>query len=186
MSPISNTGDIAEFTTSEPLMSLQSRATLLNKTVARDVFGIPELYPPQLAVLNRLAMMKFKSFPLHPSSILFVHPTRGGISLVRDVRSLLIRGVPLMVVHVLSIGADLSAKVMQRASQRCGRIISIHLDEIQNITDAGRIIDSIKSLPNNTQKTVMIFASPQAQINKSHWKKFVDRLIEKKTAFHSS
>ena len=70
-------------------MSLQSRATLLNKTVARDVFGIPDLYPHQLFVLTRLAMMKFKSSPLKPSSILFVHPTGGGKSLVRDLHSVL-------------------------------------------------------------------------------------------------
>ena len=81
---------------------------------------------------------------------------------------------------MLSIGADLSAKVMQRASQTCGRIISIHLDEIQNSTDAGRIIASIEQLKKNTQKTVMLFASPQALIDKLHWRKFVDRLIDKK------
>ena len=152
----------------------------MNKTVERDVFGIPEPYPPQLAILNRLAMMKFKSSPLNPSSILFVHPTGGEKSLVRDVHSVLIRGVSLTVVSVLSIGADISAKVRQRASRRHGRIISIHLDEIQKSTDAGRIIESIEKLKNNTQKTVMLFASPQALIDKLHWRKFVDRLIDKK------
>jgi len=57
----------------------------------------------------------------------------------------------------LSIGTDLSAKVRQRAFQGCEKIILIHLDEIQNITDALRIIGLIESLPKNTQKIVMIF-----------------------------
>ena len=75
----------------------------MNKIVARYVFSINELYPPQLAVLARLAMMKFKASPLHPSSILFVHPTGGGKSLVRDIHSVLFRGVSLTVVPVFSV-----------------------------------------------------------------------------------
>ena len=157
---------------------LESRAVRLNKKVARDVFAINQLHPPQIDVLTRLAMMKFKASLLKPSSILFVHPTGGGKSLVRDVHSVLFRGVSLTVVPVLSLGADLSEKVRQKASQGCGRVISIHLDEIQNSVDALEIIESIESLPNNTQKTIMLFASPQALIDKLHWKRFVNRLIK--------
>ena len=96
-------------------------------------------------------MMKCKSSPLNPSSILFVYSTSGRKSLARDVHSVLFRGVSLTVLPVLSLVADLSAKVRQKASQGRGRVISIHLDDIQNATDAGKIIESVEVLPNNTQ-----------------------------------
>ena len=55
----------------------------------------------------------------------------------------------------------------------------IYLDEIQNTTDADRTIDSIEALPNNTQKTVILFES-QVLIDKLYWRRFVDQLIKKK------
>ena len=94
-----------------PQSQLESRAESLSRLVARDVFGIPMLYPPHVVVLKRLAMMKFRDSPLKPSSLIFVHPTGGGKSLVRDVHSVLFRGVSLTIVPVLSLGADLSIKV---------------------------------------------------------------------------
>ena len=97
---------------------------------------------------------------------------------MRDVHWILFRGVSLTVVPVLSLGADLSEKVRQKASQGCGRVISIHLDEIQHSVDASKIIESIESLPDNTQKTIMLFASPQVLIDKLHWKRFMNRLIK--------
>ena len=159
---------------------LQSRAKRLSGMVASNVFGINPLYPAQLDVLSRLALMKFKDSPLKPSSVLFVHPTGGGKSLVRDVHSVLFRGVSLTIVPVLALGVDLSGKVREKASQGCGRVVSIHLDEIRNITDAEEIIDSVGKLSLDTQKTIMLFASPQALIDKPYWKRFVRDLIDKK------
>ena len=56
--------------------------------------------------------------------------------LVRDVHPTLFRGVSLTIVPVLSLGADFSLKVRHKASQGCGRVVSIHLNEMQNIVDA--------------------------------------------------
>ena len=112
--------------------------------------------------------MKFKASPLKPSSLLFVHPTGGGKSLVRDVHSTLFRGVSLNIVPVLSLGADLSLKVREKASQGCGCVVSIHLDEIQNKQDAERIIHSVEALPIATKKTIMLFASPQVLVDKPY------------------
>ena len=158
---------------------LESRAERLSRLVARNVFGIPMLYPPQVLVLKRLAMMKFRDSPMKPSSLLFVHPTGGGKSLVRDVHSVLFRGMSLTIVPVLSLGADSSIKVRQKASQGCGRVVSVYLDEVQNANDAEQIIDSIESLSLDTQKTIMLFASPQALIDKPYWKIFIHGLIKK-------
>ena len=77
---VSNTTAVGE-------SSLHTRAERLSRLVARNVFSIPTLYPAQIAALTRLAMMKFRNSPLKPSSVLFVHPTGGCKSLVRDVHS---------------------------------------------------------------------------------------------------
>ena len=131
---------------------LHSRAVFLSRLVAQHIFGIATLYPPQVDVLAHLALMKLKASPLRPSSVLFVYPTGGGKLLVRDVHSTLFRGVTLTIVPVLSLGAYLSLKVRQKTSQSCGRVLSIHLDKIQNVVDAKQMIDSVKALPIDTKK----------------------------------
>ena len=80
--------------------------------------------------------MKFKDSKFKPSSVLFIHLTGWGESLVRDIHSVLFRGVSLAIVPVLFLGADLCQKVRQKVSQGCGWVVSIHLDEIHNVNDA--------------------------------------------------
>ena len=82
-------------------LRLELRARSLSQTVASDVFGINPTYPAQLDVLAQLAMMKFKLSSNKPLPLLFVHPTGGGKSLVRDVHSVLFWGVSLTIVPVL-------------------------------------------------------------------------------------
>ena len=149
---------------------LESRARILSQTVAMNVFGIDPLYPAQLEVLVRLAMMDFRSSSFECSP-LFVHLTGGGKLLVRDVHSVLFRGVILTIVPVLYLGADLVDKVRQKLSQACGQIISIHLDEITTKVDATSIIESTLALSNDTKKTVMLFSSSQAVVDRFYWKK---------------
>jgi len=159
---------------------LKSRARILSQTVAKDVFGISPLYPAQLDVLAQLAMMQFKLSSCKPSPLLFVHQTGGGKSLVRDVYSVLFRGVSLTIVPVLFLGADLTVKVRDKVSQARGRVISIHLDEITDERDASSIVRSTLALLNDTKKTIMLFASPQTIIDKPYWKRFIRLLVEKK------
>ena len=119
-------------------------------------FSIPELYPPQVEVSTRLAMMKFKLSPLNPSSILFLHPTGGVKYLVRDAHSVLFRGVSLMVVPVLSLGVNLSEKVRQKVSQGCERVILIHISSIYFWTSLNTIIfDNMGEL--GEQKYLYVF-----------------------------
>ena len=70
--------------------------------------------------LTRLALMKFKDSQFKPLSVLFIHPTGVGKSLLRDVHSVLFRGVSSTIVPVLSLGADLCQKVRQKESQGYG------------------------------------------------------------------
>ena len=74
----------------------------------------------------------------------------------------------MTIVPVLSLGADLAVKVRDKASQGCGRVISIHLDEIADERDTSLIIRSTLALPNNRKTNIMLFASPQANIEKSY------------------
>ena len=90
---------------------LQSRAERLSRLVARNIFSTPTLYPEQVDVLIRLALMQFKDSPIKPPFILFVHLTGGGKLLVRDVHSVLFPGISLTIVPVLSLGTDLSLNV---------------------------------------------------------------------------
>ena len=158
---------------------MEGHARRLSAIVARDVFNTPELYPDQLRVLERLAMMKFKLSSIHPAPILFVQPTGGGKSMVRDVHSVISRGISLTIVPVLSLGADQRKKVIDKANQSCGRIISIHIDEITNTVSAIDIIKNILLLPDDTKKTILLFASPQAIVDKPHWKQFLKELIKR-------
>ena len=68
----------------------------------------------------------------------------------------------------------------QKSSQGCGRVLSIHLDEVQKVVDTKRVIDSVEALPIDTKKTIMMFASPQAFVDMPYWKRFVAGLINKK------
>ena len=132
---------------------LQTRVRILSQIFAKDVFCISSLYPAQLNVLEILTMMQFKlSTPL-----LFVRPTGGGKSLVRDVYSVLFRGVSLTIVPVLSLGSDLAVNVWDKSSHStCGCVISIHLEEITNESDVSSIIRSTLALPNDKKDSYVV------------------------------
>jgi len=92
----------------------------------------------------------------------------------------LFRGVSLTIVRVLSLCADLSNKVREKASQACGWVISIHLNEIKDRAAVKYIVDSMLVLPLATRKPVTSFTSRKALVDKPHWKLFVTALIFKK------
>ena len=90
---------------------LSAKARSLSNTVATNVFNVPSLYDAQADVLERLALMRFTKSPIKPSSVLLIHPTGGGKLLVRDIRSILHRGVSLTIVPRLSLGSDQKCKI---------------------------------------------------------------------------
>ena len=99
---------------------LSAKARSLSNTVATNVFNVPSLYDAQADVLERLALMRFTKSPIKPSSVLLIHPTGGGKSLVRDVYSVLFRGVTLTIVPILSLGSDQKVKLKKKAQQSHG------------------------------------------------------------------
>ena len=67
--------------------------------------------------------------------------------------------------------------MIDTVNQSCGWIISIRLDEIKNKNAAAEIIKKTLSLPDNTKKTIFLFASPKAIVDKPYWKHFFKALI---------
>ena len=117
--------------------------------------------------------MRFTTSDIKPSSLLFIHPTGGGKSLVRDVYSVIFRGVSLCIVPILSLGSDQKVKINIKANQNYGRIIPIHIDEIRDVTQALAFIKEILGLPIDTTKTIILFASPQSITSKPYWEIFI-------------
>ena len=100
--------------------------------VARDVFGINQLYQQQLDVLVRLFLIQSANSTYISGPVFFVKPTGGGKSLVRDIHGVVVRGITLTIVPLLSLGADQAQKLRTNAIQNCGDILTYHLDEIKN------------------------------------------------------
>ena len=96
--------------------------------------------------------MKFKLSSIKHAPVLFVKPYGDGKLLVRDVHSTLCQGVSLTIVPILSLSADQRKKVTDKANQSCGRIISIHLDEIKDRNIANEIIQIALLLPRGYKK----------------------------------
>lgn len=100
--------------------------------------------------------------------------------MVHDVQSFLSRGVSLIEVPGVSISADQQQKVINRSSQSCGQIISIHLDEIKNTASMDEIIKRTLVLPKDAQESNLLFASPQAIVDKPRWKQFLKDFLTRK------
>ena len=125
-------------------------------------------------------MMTYKLLSINTALILFIQPTGGGKLLVCDVHSVLCCGVLLTIVPVLSLGADQRKKVIDKASQSRGCIISIHLDDIKNPDAVNEIIKCTLLLRDETQNTVLLFASLQVIVYKLYWKIFLKDLLTQK------
>ena len=140
---------------------LVHKAQQLISIVASDVFVISILYSEQMDVLAKLVLMKFRESSAVPAPLLFIKATGGGKLLVRNIHLVMFRGVSVTIIPLLTLGADQMSKISTKSIQTSGDVLAVHLDKIHNPSDQQRIIESILALPLNTQKTIMIFLSPQ-------------------------
>ena len=76
---------------------LVNKAQRLITIVASDVFGVSSLYTEQMDIFTKLALMRFRDSPTIPAPVLFVKATGGGKSLVRDIHSVMFRGIALTI-----------------------------------------------------------------------------------------
>ena len=139
---------------------LVHKAHRLISVVALDVFSISALYKEQMDVLVKSALMKFRDSSVAPAPPLFVKATGGGKSLVRDIHSVMFRGVSLAIVPLLALGADQTSKVSSKSIHTSGDVLAVHLDKIYNASDQHPLVNSILALLFYTRKTIMIFSSP--------------------------
>ena len=76
---------------------LVEKAIGLISIIPSDVSAVPSVYQDQMDVLISLTMMKFRESSTNPAPLLFVKATGCGKYLVRDVHSVMFRGVSLTV-----------------------------------------------------------------------------------------
>jgi hypothetical protein len=85
--------------------ALWQRLHTIVKAKSQGVFNITP-YSWQIEVILHMALMNIPCGSVKRAPLLLVRPTGGGISLVRDVFSLLNAGVCLTTLPLLALGAD--------------------------------------------------------------------------------
>ena len=111
--------------------------------------------------------------------ILLVRPTGDGKSIVRNTCSSLACGVTLTICPLLSLSAD-QCKKLQHCDQDHGPLAAFHLDEMRSKASKQRLHELLLLLPNNTNKTVFLFTSPQVLINDNNWIVLTRRLLQRR------
>jgi hypothetical protein len=142
----------------------------------QSVFGLVPHAWQEEAISHILALAKDDSC----APLLLVRPTGGGKSAVRDTVGVILAGVSLTISPLLSLAADQTDKIVMRASQAFGNVVSFHLDEIKDKTEQQAVATSVSNLGNDTTQTVFLFASPQVFVNNPIWRKLLDLIIQKK------
>jgi superfamily II DNA helicase RecQ len=77
---------------------------------ARDVMD-REPYDVQILIRRHLQRMSHSLHCQVPAPILFIWPTGGGKSLVRDLHAIILGGFTITIVPLLSVGIDQSTKL---------------------------------------------------------------------------
>ena len=96
--------------------------------------------------LTKLVMMKFRGSPTVFAPIFLVKATSGGKSLVRDIFSMMFRGVSLTIVHLLALVVDQTSKVSTNSIKNSSDQLAVHLDEVHNALDKHYLVYSILAL----------------------------------------
>ena len=78
----------------------------------------------------------------------------------------------LIIVPVLSVGANQHKQVIDKTRKSYGQIFSIKLYEIKNPNVAKEIIKRNLLLANDTQKNLLIFSFLHVIADNPHWKYF--------------
>jgi hypothetical protein len=154
------------------VLTLPSVATDAMQTV----FGMAPHAWQEQAISHIIALAKADS----GAPLLLVRPTGGGKSAVRDTVGVILAGVTLTICPLLSLAADQTDKISNRASQEYGNVLSFHLDEIRDRQEQVAVATTVSNLSSSTTQTVFLFASPQAFVNNPTWRKLLDSIIRQK------
>jgi hypothetical protein len=137
------------------------------KHVGKDVWGIdsPHLY--QYKIIKTLVA---GASPLKRRALLCVK-TGGGKSAVVQITAAILRGIHIVLVPLLALGADQVWKGNSARHPYSKTIRAIHLDEVKDPAT----IEMVRSFLMNmtSDKTLIIVASPQSLLKKFPWNKLL-------------
>eukprot|EP00978_Attheya_sp_CCMP212_P016509 scaffold43308_cov37-Attheya_sp.AAC.1 len=135
--------------------------------VAKDVWGIAQLHRYQIQIIQALIS---GASPMKRRALLCVK-TGGGKSAVVQITATIMRGIHIILVPLLALGADQVSKGNNARSPFSQNIRAIHLDEVHH----PQKIDSLREfLLNMTMsQTLIIVASPQSLLKTLPWNKLL-------------
>lgn len=123
--------------------------------------------------------MQIPTSGLPASAVLLVAPTGGGKSLVRDVVAAASPGVTLSISPLLALGADQESNLNLSIYDECGAVAAFHVDEILNDEKKREeVLKECMSADFENNKSVILFASPQAISEKVFWRKAIGDCIQ--------
>ena len=140
-----------------------------------SVFGKTAKAWQKEAILHSASMHHSNSCQPLP----LVRPTGDGKSVVRNTFAALACGVTITICPLLSLSADQCRK-LQCCNQDVGPVAAFHSDEIRTKQSKEKLQELLLALPNNTNKTMFLFCSPQTLLNDNHWMRLIRRLIHRK------
>lgn len=141
-------------------------------------------YDWQVSAIRRIVEMYPHGTPNNLSkTLLCIRSTGGGKSAVRDTAGCILRGVVLSMSPLLSLDAQQASNIDKEAIAGSG-VVAIHLDSIKYCPDQlSRLHSFLRSLDQNTERTVFLFASPQAiadeysEVRHSELRRLIDYVI---------
>jgi hypothetical protein len=137
------------------------------QNVASDVWGIQSLHQYQLHIIELLVSAN----TCHKRRALLCVKTGGGKSAVVQMVATILKGIHIILVPLLALGADQVEKAKNAQPPYSRFIKAVHLDELKHPSQ----ISGFKSfLTNMTVKhTLIIVASPQSLSTKLPWNKLI-------------
>jgi hypothetical protein len=124
--------------------------------------------------------MQIPTSGLLPSVVLLVAPTGGGKSLVRDVVASASPGVTLSISPLLALGADQESNLNLGICDECGAVAAFHVDEILNDNKKREeVLKECLTADSDSNKSIILFASPQATSRNEFWRKAIVECIKK-------
>ena len=137
------------------------------KHVGKDVWGIdsPHLY--QYKIIKTLVA---GASPLKRRALLCVK-TGGGKSAVVQITAAILRGIHIVLVPLLALGADQVSKGNSARHPYSKTIRAIHLDEVKDPATLEMVRSFLMNM--TSDKTLIIVASPQSLLKKFPWNKLL-------------
>jgi hypothetical protein len=135
----------------------------LIQQVANDVWGLPRLHRYQLKIIQTLIS---GATPMKRRALLCVK-TGGGKSAVVQVTATIMRGIHIILVPLLALGADQVSKGNSARSPFSQSIRAIHLDEVHHPQKVASLREFLSNM--SMAQTLIIVASPQSLLKTLPW-----------------